>query len=141
MCRVAPQAGNASIILTIFFIVNFAYSWGPICWVYVCTHCALAIADIQICFYDGACDRQGVLCSRSYPAEIFPMRVRAKAVSITTTGNWITNTIFNTLTPKLISHAGANGTFCFFGALAAPTNAFLAHLFDCRHLATLLRRN
>ena len=62
------------------------------------------------------------MCSRSYPAEIFPMRVRAKAVSITTTGNWITNTVFNTLTPNLISHAGANGAFCFFGALAAPTN-------------------
>ena len=59
------------------------------------------------------------------------MRVRAKAVSITTTGNWITNTVFNTLTPNLISHAGANGTFCFFGALAAPTNAIPCPLYNC----------
>ena len=59
------------------FVINFAYSWGPICWI--------------------------------YPAEIFPMAVKAKAVSLSTCGNWVTNMIFGKFTAVLVAQMGASG--------------------------------
>ena len=51
---------NASyfcIVMIYFFVAGFAYSWGPVGWV--------------------------------YPAEIFPLNIRAKATSLTTASNWL----------------------------------------------------
>ena len=62
----SPAAGYTAVLFICMFVIHFAYSWGPMCWV--------------------------------YPAEIFPMHVKAKAVSITTCGNWVTNMIFGCAT-------------------------------------------
>ena len=81
------ESGGASGYLAVFFVcifvINFAYSWGPMCWV--------------------------------YPAEIFPMHVKAKAVSITTCGNWVTNMIFGQYTPQWLAALGPSGLFTVFG--------------------------
>lgn len=80
--------GYLAVFFVCIFIINFAYSWGPMCWV--------------------------------YPAEIFPMHVKAKAVSITTCGNWVTNMIFGYYTPIWLAAFGPSGLFgifAFFGVV------------------------
>ena len=62
-------------LLTVFihiFIAGYAFSWGPVPWVY-CT-------------------------------EIFPLTMRAKATSLTTAANWMTNLITSTVAFVLLSH-------------------------------------
>ncbi|KAI9270655.1 general substrate transporter [Phascolomyces articulosus] len=47
------------------------------------------------------------------PAEIFPLRARAKAMSITTSSNWMNNFIIAQITPILLEKIGY-GTYVFF---------------------------
>lgn len=47
------------------------------------------------------------------PAEIMPMRVRAKGISITTSANWFTNFIIALITPVMIQNI-TYGTYIFF---------------------------
>jgi hypothetical protein len=48
--------GWVALVFIYFYIGNFAYSWGPVCWV--------------------------------IPAEIFPLSIRSKAMSISSSANW-----------------------------------------------------
>jgi len=66
-----------------FFIVSFAYSWGPIGWV--------------------------------YPSEIFPLRIRAKAMSVTTSASWMCNFIICLITSPMIAYLRF-GPYIFFAA-------------------------
>lgn len=74
------------IVASIFvFTANFAYSWGPVTWVYC--------------------------------AEIFPLKVRAQCVGLTTMFEWAGVFIVNQSTPMLLSFLGFGGfgifaTFC-----------------------------
>ena len=52
-------AGYLIVVFVCLFVVNFAYSWGPVGWI--------------------------------VPSEIFPLSVRGKGVSLTTTVNWLGN--------------------------------------------------
>lgn len=88
-----PLAGWLAVIATCFFVVNFAYSWGPICWV--------------------------------YPAEIFPMRVRAKAVSIATLCNWVMNVSVASMVPLLLKAFSAGGLFLIFGIFGIGCGVFV----------------
>lgn len=54
------HASYFCIVMIYFFVAGFAYSWGPVGWV--------------------------------YPAEIYPLNIRAKATSITTAANWLMST-------------------------------------------------
>ncbi|KAG2217315.1 hypothetical protein INT45_003509 [Circinella minor] len=47
------------------------------------------------------------------PAEIFPLRARAKGMSITTSSNWMCNFIIAQITPVMLSSIGY-GTYVFF---------------------------
>lgn len=47
------------------------------------------------------------------PAEIFPLRARAKAMSITTSSNWMNNFIIAQITPPMLSNI-TYGTYIFF---------------------------
>ncbi|KAI1077199.1 MFS sugar transporter-like protein [Whalleya microplaca] len=67
--------------------------------------------------------------SWTYPAEIFPSRVRAKAVSLSTASNWLWNMILAFAVPPLLWHinwkmymifAAFNGAACAHMALCAP---------------------
>jgi hypothetical protein len=53
------NTANSIAVFICLFIVNFAYSMGPIAWL--------------------------------YPAEIFPLSVRGKGVSISTSADWLAN--------------------------------------------------
>jgi len=71
-----PDYVNASIplvclIMVYLFVSAFAYSWGPIGWI--------------------------------YPSEIYPLRIRAKATSITTSSNWLFNFIIAQIFPALLN--------------------------------------
>ncbi|KAM0714909.1 hypothetical protein Q7P37_009374 [Cladosporium fusiforme] len=54
-----------------------------------------------------------------YPAEINPLRTRAKANALSTTSNWIWNFFIVMITPILIRSIKPWGTFLFFAALNA----------------------
>jgi sugar porter (SP) family MFS transporter len=59
------------LIMICIFVGGYAFSWGPICWV--------------------------------YPSEIYPQRIRAKAVSLSTASNWLFNLLTSLLAPVLMS--------------------------------------
>lgn len=49
-----------------------------------------------------------------YPAEIYPLNIRAKATSITTSANWLMNFVISQIVPSML--AGITwGTYIFFG--------------------------
>jgi len=59
--------------------------------------------------------------SWTYPAEIFPMRVRSKAISLSTASNWAFNTALAWAVPPALASISYNTYFIFaaFNALAA----------------------
>ena len=81
------NAANAIVFLIMFFIANYASTWG-------------AVASWII------------------PSEVFPIRVRGKAIGLATMGNWAANVIVAFLTPILIRPDVANvsGTFFFYAS-------------------------
>ena len=72
----------------------------------------------------------GAVASWIIPSEVFPIRVRGKAIGLATMGNWAANVIVAFLTPILIRPDVANvsGTFMFYAAMlfiALPFVLFL----------------
>ncbi|KAJ5484707.1 hypothetical protein N7539_004695 [Penicillium diatomitis] len=57
-------------------------------------------------------------------AEVFPLGVRAKAVSIGASSNWLNNFAIALATPKMVEKMGY-GTFIFFGAMCFIGAAFI----------------
>ncbi|KAI8378022.1 general substrate transporter [Radiomyces spectabilis] len=76
------SASYFSIVMIYFFVAGFAYSWGPVGWV--------------------------------YPAEIYPLNIRAKGTSITTAANWLMNFVISEIVPIMLSTI-TWGTYIFFG--------------------------
>jgi len=72
------------IIFIYIFVGGFAFSWGPIAWIY-CT-------------------------------EIFPLTMRAKATSLTTAANWVTNCAISFLIPIIFGRIYYR-TFIIFAIL------------------------
>ncbi|CAO3586614.1 unnamed protein product [Absidia cylindrospora] len=66
------REGWVAVAFIYIYIANFAYSWGPIGWV--------------------------------YSAEIFPLRIRSKAMSISTSANWMCNFIVGLITPIMLKN-------------------------------------
>jgi len=83
------SAPYVCLIMMYLFIASFAYSWGPIGWI--------------------------------YPSEIYPLRIRAKAISITTASNWLFNFIVAQLVPELMQaiNWGLYLIFATFGVIMA----------------------
>jgi MFS transporter, SP family, sugar:H+ symporter len=59
-----------------------------------------------------------------YPAEIFPLNVRAKAVSLSTMANWVMGTCM-TWVVKLFPSLNINGVFFLFAGTCAGCGAFV----------------
>ncbi|ORX79278.1 general substrate transporter [Basidiobolus meristosporus CBS 931.73] len=76
-------AGYSSIAMIYLFVAFFAFTWGPIGWI--------------------------------YPSEIYPTRVRAKCMSLTTASNWTFNFIIGLVVPPLIESINW-GVYVIFGA-------------------------
>ncbi|CAL1716172.1 unnamed protein product [Somion occarium] len=62
-------------------------------------------------------------CGWILAAEIWPLSIRGKGVSIAASSNWMNNFIVGQVTPSMMAHLGF-GTFVFFGAFS-----FLGGLF------------
>ena len=104
----APPAAYSIAVFICFFIINFAYSYGPIAWL--------------------------------YPAEIFPMRVRAKGVSVSTSADWLANFSVSKLVPLMIlpgsAAGGLGGTFLIFAAWTFLMIVWgLSHVHETAHLS------
>ncbi|KAK9722602.1 hypothetical protein K7432_002549 [Basidiobolus ranarum] len=84
----------ACLAIIFCFIAFFAFTWGPIGWV--------------------------------YPSEIYPNRVRAKCLSITTATNWTFNFLVGLVVPKLMESIkwGLYGIFALFGVIMFLTVFF-----------------
>jgi sugar porter (SP) family MFS transporter len=78
--KLAPYVCLAMMYL---FTASFAYSWGPIGWI--------------------------------YPSEIYPLRIRAKATSMTTASNWLFNFIIAQIVPQLLKSINWGTYFIFAG--------------------------
>jgi len=57
-------------------------------------------------------------------SEIFPLRVRGRAMSVATVCLWLANTIVCQMFPYLQKHLGEAGTFWIFSALVLPVFLF-----------------
>ncbi|UPR02877.1 MFS general substrate transporter [Chloropicon primus] len=92
-------AANATVFLILFFIANYASTWG-------------AVASWII------------------PSEVFPIRIRGKAIGLATMGNWSANIIVAFLTPILIRPDVANvsGTFMFYASFLIVAIPFVVCL-------------
>ncbi|KAF1326628.1 Major facilitator superfamily, partial [Globisporangium splendens] len=62
-----------------------------------------------------------------YPAEIFPLNVRAKAVSLSTMANWVMG-VCMTWVVKLFPSLNINGVFFLFGAMCTASGVFVYFL-------------
>jgi sugar porter (SP) family MFS transporter len=80
------HASYFCIVMIYLFVAGFAYSWGPVGWI--------------------------------YPAEIYPLSVRAKGTSITTAANWLMNFVISEICPVMLSSI-TFGTYIFFGCCGA----------------------
>ncbi|KAI7889136.1 general substrate transporter [Mucor mucedo] len=89
--KTVNMTGNKSasyfcIVMIYLFVAGFAWSWGPVGWV--------------------------------YPAEIYPLSVRAKGTSITTASNWLMNFVISEICPVMLVKI-TYGTYIFFGCCCA----------------------
>nr|CAG8565505.1 8479_t:CDS:10 [Entrophospora candida] len=62
-----------------------------------------------------------------YPSEIYPLRIRGKALSVTTAANWISNTIIGFVAPIMLNNI-TWGTYIFFG-ICCWLMAVVVHIF------------
>lgn len=83
------SASYFCIVMIYFFVAGFAYSWGP----------GMFILDTDIYFISLNYVHNTV--GWVYPAEIYPLRIRAKATSISTAANWLMSKSFHSLKPIL----------------------------------------
>jgi len=63
-------------------------------------------------------------CAWIIVAEIWPLSVRGKGMSIAASSNWMNNFIVGQVTPNMITHLGF-GTFVFFGAFSFLGGVFI----------------
>ncbi|KAJ7227225.1 hypothetical protein GGX14DRAFT_628926 [Mycena pura] len=63
-------------------------------------------------------------CAWIIIAEIWPLSVRGKGVSIAASSNWMNNFIVGEVTPTMLQHLGF-GTFVFFGAFSLLGGLFI----------------
>jgi len=65
-------------------------------------------------------------CAWVIVAEIFPLSIRGKGMSIAASSNWMNNFIVGEVTPTMIQHLGF-GTFIFFGVFSLMGGLFIMY--------------
>jgi MFS family permease len=113
-----PNISKAVVACSYLFVASFATTWGPVSWTYVKPPTKTPFEKPHI---TDPHDR--------YPAEIFPAKIRAKAVSLATASNWFWNCILAFAVPPLLESinwkmymifAAFNGMALIHIFLAAP---------------------
>ena len=91
-------------------------------WIYYTRGNGLAIVVLIMAFVAGHAFGNGVACWVII-SEIYPAKVRGRAMSIATTALWMVGYLGNQLFPLMMKHLKASGTFWTFGAGALLTFA------------------
>ena len=94
------------------------------------TSAASGIVFLILYFIANYASTWGCVASWVIPSEVFPMRVRGKAMGLATMGNWAANVIVSFVTPILLRPdiADVSGTFMFYAvfmAIALPFVIFM----------------
>jgi hypothetical protein len=58
-------------------------------------------------------------------SEIFPTRIRGRAVALATVGVWVVDTVYNYLFPVAQPLLGTSGAFLIFGIILLPQIFFV----------------
>jgi MFS transporter, SP family, sugar:H+ symporter len=95
-------AQKAAIAFICFYIFFFASSWGPVAWYVLSLSRATLWCTIRIPL------TMPFLTERVVTGEIFPLKVRAKSLSMTTATNWLLNWAIAYSTPYLVNYGEGN---------------------------------
>ena len=85
-------ASKALVAFVCIYIFFFACSWGPCAWV--------VTGQFSESF---TIPREGYTNNYSFPGEIFPLKARAKGLSMTTASNWLLNWAIAYATPYMVN--------------------------------------
>jgi SP family arabinose:H+ symporter-like MFS transporter len=96
-------------------------------WIYHARGSGLAIVILIMAFVAGHAFGNGVACWVII-SEIYPAKVRGRAMSIATTALWMVGYLGNQLFPLMMKHLRASGTFWTFSAGALLTFACVCFL-------------
>ena len=108
------SATKAIIVCSYFFVSSFAITMGPVSWTYPGMFLSLSLSPGRGNLMD-------------HLAEIFPMKVRAKAVSLATAANWTFNFALAWAVPPGLSTIAWKTYFIF----ATFNFAACIHIFFC----------
>jgi SP family arabinose:H+ symporter-like MFS transporter len=111
-------AGRKTLILAGTLVQCIALAWVGC--IYYTHGSGLAIAVLIMSFVAGHAFGNGVACWVII-SEIYPAKVRGRAMSIATTALWIVGYLGNQLFPLMMKHLKASGTFWTFSAGALLT--------------------
>ncbi|TFY81164.1 hypothetical protein EWM64_g2848 [Hericium alpestre] len=111
------------------YVLNVAFTVPAIIYIDRWGRRPMLLAGIIVCSYLFVCSFAITMgpVSWTYPAEIFPMRVRAKAVSVSTAANWLFNFALAWAVPPGLSNI-AYKTYFIFGTF---NFAAFIHIFFC----------
>jgi len=115
-------AGRKSLILAGTFVQCLALAL--VGWTYHIHGSGLTIAILVMGFVAGHAFGNGVACWVII-SEIYPAKVRGRAMSIATTALWLVGYLGNQLFPSMMKHLKAIGTFWVFASGAALTILFV----------------
>jgi SP family arabinose:H+ symporter-like MFS transporter len=119
------RAGRKTLILAGTALQFF--SFALVGWFYHIHGSGLAVLIFVMSFVAGHAFGNGVACWVII-SEIYPTKVRGRAMSIATTALWLVGYLGNQLFPIMQKHLGSDGTFWCFSAGALLTIALVALL-------------
>jgi len=108
-------SGRKKLILTGTLLQSV--SFAMVGWFYHVHGSALAVLIFVMTFVAGHAFGNGVACWVII-SEIYPTKVRGRAMSIATTALWVVGYLGNQLFPLMQKHLGSDGTFWCFSAAA-----------------------
>jgi MFS transporter, SP family, arabinose:H+ symporter len=112
------RAGRKTLILAGTSLQFISFAW--VGWFYHIHGSGLAVLILVMSFVAGHAFGNGVACWVII-SEIYPTKVRGRAMSIATTALWLVGYLGNQMFPLMQKHLGSDGTFWLFSAGALLT--------------------
>lgn len=119
------RAGRKTLIILGASLQFFSFAW--VGWLYHAHGSGLAILTFVMSFVAGHAVGNGAVCWVII-SEIYPTRMRGRAMSIATTTLWLVGYLGNQMFPILQSRLGTAGTFWCFSAAALLNVVCVARL-------------